>query len=106
MHRLPSRSRKPFANMSALRKVIKENGYNIVHIHQNSASMTMDAIVAKTCGVKNVIGHSHSTSCHVLWQHYLFKPFVNHFCDYRFACSREAGQWVFGKKDDVRIINN
>lgn len=92
--------------MKALRKVIKENPYDVVHIHKNSASMAMDEIVAKSCGVKTVIGHSHNTSCNVLWQHYLFKPFVNHFCDYRFACSVEADKWVFGNRDDVQVINN
>lgn len=92
--------------MKALRKVIKENSYDIVHIHKNSASMAMDEMVAKSCGVKTVIGHSHNTSCNVLWQHYLLKPLVNHFCDYRFACSVEAGKWVFGDKEDVRVINN
>lgn len=104
--RLPSRSRHPFAYMKALKQVIKENKYDIVHIHKNSASMAMDAIVSKLCGVKTIIGHSHNTSCNILWQHYLFKPFVNLFITHRFACSKEAGEWVFSSKDDVRIINN
>lgn len=106
IYRLKSRSRKPFIYMKQLEKIIRENHYDIVHIQQNSASMTMDAIVAKVCGVKAVIGHSHSTSCNVLWQHYLFKPFVNYFCDYRVACSTQAGAWVFGNRRDVTVINN
>ena len=70
IHRCPSRSRNPFSYMRALKKIISENKYEIVHIHQNSASMTMDARVAKSCGVKTIIGHSHNTRCNVLWQHY------------------------------------
>lgn len=91
--------------MSELRKIIKRNGYNIVHIHQNSASMAMDAIVAKFCGCHTIIGHSHNTFCNVLWQHYLFKPIVNKVLTHRFACSKEAGEWVFGNKN-VSVIHN
>lgn len=90
--------------MCELKKIINRNDYKIVHIHQNSASMAMDARIAKKAKVPIVIGHSHNTSCNILWQHYLFKPFVNKYLDYKFACSKEAGKWVFGK--EVKIINN
>ncbi len=106
IYRLPSRSHKPFSYMVALRKIIKENGYKIVHIHQNSASMAIDAFVAKMCGVSTIIGHSHNTSCNVLWQHYLLKPFVNLLLTDKFACSVAAGEWVFGEREDIKVINN
>lgn len=105
IYSLPSRARHPFKYMRALKKLIRENNYSVVHIHQNSASMAMDAFISKICKVKTIIGHSHSQSCAVLWQHYLFKPFVNLFMTHRFACSDPAGKWIFGKKDFV-IINN
>lgn len=104
--RLPSRSREPLSYMRELKKLIKQNNYKIVHIHQNSASMAMDAFIAKQCGVPVIIGHSHNTRCNVLWQHYLFKPFLNHLLTHRFACSDAAGVWIFGKRKDVRIIHN
>lgn len=106
VYRLPPRTRKSVSYMRALAKLLKENRYEIVHIHKNSASMTMEAFVAKCCGIKTIIGHSHNTSCNVLWQHYLLKPFLNFFLTDRFACSEEAGHWVFGKRDDVKVINN
>ncbi|MGM9709306.1 MAG: glycosyltransferase family 1 protein [Prevotella sp.] len=106
IYRLPLRSKYPFAYMKVLRRVIKENRYKIVHIHQNSASMTMEGFVAKMCGVPVVIGHSHNTKCNVLWQHYLFKPLVNFVLTNRFACSKEAGEWVFGNKKKVKVVNN
>lgn len=106
IYRLPSRSRKPFAYMAALHRLIKENGYTIVHIHQNSASMAMDAMVAKNCGVPVIVGHSHNTRCNVVWQHRLFRPIVNSVLTHRFACSAAAGEWVFGKRNDVRVVNN
>lgn len=106
IHRLPSRSRRPFAYMAMLRRIINENHYQIVHIHQNSASMVMDGIVAKICGIPVIIGHSHNTKCNVMWQHRLFKPFVNIVLTHRFACSDAAGKWVFGNRKNVKIVNN
>ena len=104
--RLPSRNKNPLGYMRALYRVIKTEKYPIVHIEQNSASMAMDALVSRLCGVKTIIGHSHSTSCNVLWQHYLFRPFVNILLTHRAACSKAAGKWVFGNKKDVLIVNN
>lgn len=106
IYRLPSRSGKPFVYMIALKRVIKGYGYKIVHIHQNSASMAMDGIVAKSSHVPVVIGHSHNTRCNVMWQHYLFKPLVNHVVTHRFACSEDAGKWIFGNRKDIRMVNN
>lgn len=103
--RLPSRSKKPLSYMCGLYKVIVDNSYNIIHIHQNSASMAMDAFVARLAKVKTIIGHSHNTKCNVLWQHYMFKPFVNCLLTDRFACSNDAGKWVFGNKP-FRVVNN
>lgn len=66
----------------------------------------MDAWVARMCNVPVIIGHSHNTSCNVLWQHYMFRPFVNYFLTDRFACSKEAGKWGVGEKRNVEIIHN
>lgn len=102
--RLPSRSRSPLAYMRSLRSLIGSEGYPVVHVHQNSASMVMDGACAKAAGCPCVVGHSHNTSCNVLWQHRLFRPFANRFFDFRMACSPEAGRWVFGDRGDVRVV--
>ena len=103
--RLPSRASRPLEYMKALYRVIRDNNYQIVHVHQNSASMVMDGMVARLCGVPVVIGHSHNTRCNVLWQHYLFRPFVNLIFKHRWACTVEAGKWVFGNRN-VKILRN
>lgn len=106
IYRLPSRSKKPLLYMKSLYNIIKSNKYHIVHIHQNSASMAIDAFVSRLCQVKTIIGHSHNTRCNVYWQHCLLKPFVNKLVTHRFGCSVEACNWVFGRRDDCLIINN
>ena len=102
--RLPSRA-NPLKYMKALYRVIRDNNYRNVHIHHSSASIVMDGIVCRLCGVPVVIGHSHNTSCDVMWQHYLLKPFVNGLIKNRLACSVEAGKWVFGKSK-VKVLYN
>ena len=103
--RLPSRARYPFGYMKTLYRLIRDNNYQIVHTHQSSASMVMDGVVGRLCGVPVVIGHSHNPRCNVLWQHFLFRPFVNLFFKHRLACSVEAGKWVFGDCE-VTVLNN
>ena len=103
--RLPSRAGRPLEYMKTLYGVIRDNNYQILHTHQSSASMVIDGIVARLCGVPVVIGHSHNPRCNVLWQHYLFRPFVNLYFKHRLACSVEAGKWVFGDSE-VKILHN
>lgn len=105
VYRLPHWSKTPLSYMYGLGKIIKDNHYQIVHIHSNSASMVIHAFVARFCGIKTIIGHSHNTGCNILWQHYLLKPFVNKLVTDRFACSPEAGKWIFGRAETT-VINN
>ncbi|MCL2700341.1 MAG: glycosyltransferase family 1 protein [Phycisphaerae bacterium] len=107
IYRLPGRSRRPLRYYAQLKSLLKAHPeYRVFHAHGNSASMVMDLHAAKAAKVPVRIGHSHNTSCFVKWQHYLFKPFLNGACTHRFACSAEAGRWLFGKRDDVTVLKN
>ena len=105
IHRLPPRSKKPLHYMKELEKIVADNKYKILNIHKNSASMAMDAFAARSGGATKIIGHSHNTRCDVMWQHYMFRYFVNGILTDRFACSEEAGKWIFGKHP-FKVINN
>ena len=67
----------------------------------------LNAVVAKRAGIKKVIVHSHSTSTlyHPLL-HRAFRPLLRKIKIYRFACSDLAGQWLFGRGAEYRIIRN
>lgn len=91
--------------ISGLTKIVEENHYKIVHIHKNSASMAMDAWAARKGGATRIIGHSHNTRCDIMWQHYIFKPFVNILLTDRFACSEDAGRWIFGRHKFMVLHN-
>lgn len=106
IRRLPSRRHDTFHYLVELYRLMKKEQYDIIHIHTNSASFVIDAIVAKLSGQKTIIAHSHNTDCIRRATHYLLRPFSNSFISHRFACSQEAGRWLFGNKKDVLIVNN
>lgn len=103
---LPSKSRQPFGYMKQLKKIIKENKYDIVHSNTNSASAFLDLYPAKKAGCKVRIAHSHNTNCLVKWQHRIFKPLLPTVTTHRFACYDAAAKWLFGGNKNYTIINN
>jgi len=94
-------------------KFFKENKYNIVHSHLNLlSSFTLSG--AKKAGVPVRIAHSHSSSISDTGLKKAIKLFaktqMNKYATHKFACSREAGIWQFGKmaqeSGEVKIIPN
>lgn len=77
------------------------NGYDVVHVHKNSLAN----IVPIYCGVKAdipVFLHSHNTKPSMGKITYLLHE-INKFKAYKmteehFACSSEAGHWMYGNK--------
>lgn len=111
-----------FKYIKALKKFFKEHPeYTIIHSHMNALSFLVLKYAQKTCKVR--IGHSH-TSINPLAVFHIYKKnieskiaFKNLFlhsirkltgkyATHYFACGEKAGQWLFGKKRKIRIINN
>ena len=98
--------RIPYGNILGyyknLVKLISENGYEIVHVHKNSAANIIPFLACKRARVKTVIAHSHNTRptagrmTHLL--HYINRPILNRLVNERFACSDLAALWLFGKR--------
>lgn len=93
----------------AIQKIFSENNYDIVHSNMNSLSV-FSLYAAKKAGIKVRIAHNHSTAgkgetkknivkCLL---RPLSKIYPTHLC----ACTKYAGEWLFGKKADVKIIHN
>lgn len=86
--------------------------YKIVHGHMRSTAAIYMSI-AKKYGIKT-IAHSHSTASRGNRLERLVKNLmqipIRYIADYLFACSNEAGRWLFGKrslrKDNYRVIKN
>ena len=85
--------------------------FKIIHSHIRSYALIY-LLIARKHGLKTVI-HSHSTSNGFGFSSIIKKVLqypLRYVCDYYFACSREAGEWLFGKKivdsENFRVINN
>lgn len=102
---LPYRNQNPIRYIFELIKIIKKGKYQIVHVHGCSATMAVEMFASKIAGVKIRISHSHNTKCDHVKIDKLLRPIFNTFCNVRFACGKEAGEWMFPGKD-FSIISN
>ena len=88
-----------------LKNIIKNNMYDIVHIHGSSSILVIELLASYFAGCKIRIIHSHNTKTQHPHLHKLLKPLFNLLCTDRFACGRDAGIWLFGKKNFIIIPN-
>lgn len=89
----------------SLRKFFKGHKYDIVHIHAMSTTYVIFALYAKIYGTRCVVFHSHNSNFgNSTWKFKVAKKFINVVTNYKFACSREAGKYMFHGK--FNVINN
>lgn len=100
------KSVSPWKNFNETRAIVKKGHYDYVFRHTDVSTVALDLFAAKLGGAKNRIAHSHSTSAKRIWLHKLFRPFLNAVCTERFACSKDAGTWMYGRRKKYRIIMN
>lgn len=90
-------------NISAL---MKKNHYDVIHVNTGDLSYTaINMWLAKKYGIKKRIAHSHNAVVskykklkilHLL-KNKLDRKIINNRVTNRFACSKVAGYWLFGK---------
>lgn len=100
-----------FCYFRNLRNILKNNNYKIVHSHYNMVSGFI-LKEAEKCGVKIRIAHSHSVNDNSLKKISLssiYKKYsrylISKYATERFACSIEAGNWLFRNKD-FKVLSN
>ena len=104
---------KIFKYHKELKRVLKEENYQIVHSHINTLSV-FSLFAAKCAGVPVRIAHSHSTTNKKEKRKNLMKqilrPFSKIFATDYMCCSELAGRWLFGNKEydkgNVYLLNN
>lgn len=91
----------------SLIKVLKEQQCDVFHIHTHHAmGAYRDAVAAKMARIPIVVVHSHNTNVlYHLGAHERFKKMLATLKIKRFACSKMAGEWMYGK-GDCRVIHN
>lgn len=90
-------------------RVFAEGEWDIVHSHLNALSV-FPLHAAARIGIPARIAHSHSTSGKGEFARNamkeILKQFSNLYPNYRFACSKHAGEWLFGKNIQFEIVPN
>lgn len=84
---------------------IRKGNYDIIHVHGNSATMAIELLAAKLGGVKCRIAHSHNTKCDHIKIHKILFPLFKQLYTVGFACSKEAGEFLFPQKNFYVIKN-
>lgn len=92
-----------------LYRLIQEERFEIIHINMLSAANIIPLIVARVAKCKNIIAHSHNSNTigllrHIL--HYCNRFLIKFFATEFFACSHDAGRFLFGKTNKFTIIHN
>lgn len=100
---VPRRISSSIQYITRLANISKE--YDIVHVHGNSATMSLEMIAAKLGHVSLRIAHSHSSSCVMKSIDRLFRPIFYKLCNGRLACGKKAGEWLYRNRDFIIIYN-
>lgn len=103
LHVIPRKISSPWRYVASLAKIAR--GYDIIHIHGNSATMVLELIASKMAGVKVRCAHSHSTSCKMKVIDRMARPVFHKLCNLRLACGEAAGKWLFGQRK-FEVIRN
>lgn len=83
--------------ISSIYKLMKNNKYDVVHIHGNSSTMSFESITARICHVKKIIAHCHNNKTTHPYLNTILNPFLKLTITDALACSDSAGRWLFGK---------
>lgn len=89
--------------VKGLKKVLS-NKYDVVHIHGNSGTMAIEAVIARIYRVKKIIVHCHSTTCNYPILNKILTPIMKIVSTDFVACSNDAGKWLF--KKNYMVFNN
>lgn len=107
IYRITPMTRNIFKHCKELKSVIKNGKYEIVHRHTSSSIVFIDLLIAKICGVKKRIAHSHSNKAQkspVL--NMVCRLFLNALATEKLACSLDAKNSLYGNIHNYKILYN
>lgn len=106
VYKVSGKFKHPVQNFLEIYHIVKDNKFEVVHRHSDNSLMVLDLWAAAAGGAKCLIAHSHTSSIgKYKIIHYIFRPFLNCCADYRYACSKVAGEWMYGTQK-FRIAKN
>lgn len=90
---------------SGIIRLCRQEKYDIVHVHGNSANMAIELLAVALGGVKVRITHSHNTATMHPCMHKILWPLFSKLCTVRLACGEDAGRWLY-RKEKFTVLNN
>ena len=102
---LPSRKHSVTKYIKAFYKLFKEEHYNAIYMHGSSAIMSIELFIAKMCGCRTRIVHSHNTTCDHKKADKLLRPVFYRLYTKALACGNDAGKWLYGGRE-FDIVKN
>lgn len=97
---VPLKSKHPVSSFNAIRRLVRDNGYeSVIRVNEHALS-TLDLIAAHAGGAKRLImrsSNSSSGSACSTALHYLFRPLTRIVPDARIAPSGLAAEYTFGR---------
>ena len=100
-----------FKNFFNIYKVIKNNGYRIIHSHIMFYNGFIN-FIGWLAGVRTRISHSHSSSdlkkeTYIRKMYMGFSRFlINTFSNVKVACGEKAGRYLYGKRRKYIVLKN
>lgn len=95
------RRRKIIEYYKSIKKLVRNNDYDYIHIHLNESS-TLPLILAKMFGCEKVFVHMHTArkpeGIKGYINFFMLKVFSNLLADKLIACSTEAGKSMYGER--------
>ncbi|WP_010254888.1 glycosyltransferase [Treponema primitia] len=109
VYKLPNMNRHPLKYAVAFTRLCADERFDIIHVNMMSAANILPLVIARQIQCKVIIAHSHNTDTVGIARHILHavnRPFIKAFATDYFACSADAGQYIFGKNSAFEIIHN
>ena len=85
--------------------LLKAHRFDVVHIHGNSGTMLIEVLLAKLCGIRKVMIHSHSTRTNHPFVNAVLKRPMMWLAQECIACSEASGRWLYGSYPHT-LLNN
>lgn len=113
VYHIPSKKENIIKYNRELKKVLKQNKYEIIHVHQNLMSF-IPLYYAKKYNINNRIIHSHTCVYDESIGMKVYRKILSKLCiknsNLYAACSDSAAKWLYGeqftKNNKINIINN
>lgn len=102
---LPDRKKEFLRYIFSLIKLIRIHHFDVIHVHGNSSTMGIETTLARLYGIPIRIAHCHNAKCDHPRMHKLLYPFLNIGKTEALACSKSAGEWIYGRENFIILPN-